>query len=327
MTVSAPQVPPYPLEFYRYPRDKLRHWAALQGDRVFTPLELLVATELPGAQSAIKDLVRAGELVRLGRDKLKVGTLRPIIDEEGAKKEAHRASERERAAWEALEREIDQGMSRPGRPGHVYGLVRDTWKDLWPTVHMHWRIRLHEAPWVENTVFTDVPMRRRSSQGYEPAFDFWARTDFEHQCKMLVRYGSAGVDLGKRLGTRQTAEMLGAAQNSEDVAAIWLAAFAHDHDNGRARIEDSWKGRPYLLVQALGQVAWCYFKERDYLHAWHHSMTRARPSHSLGFVYDGSIVPKSLTDCVCLVALDALLSHSLWTPVRIVPTDLPEGSA
>jgi hypothetical protein len=319
-TEIAPKtkVPPYPLASYRYPRDKLRHWAALQGDRVFASTEILVATELLGAQSALKDLVRSGELLRHGRGKLKVGKLRPIIDEEGARKEAHHEREREEAAWKALEREIDKSRN-------VHDLVRDSWQDLWSMAHSYWRMRLHEAPWVEKTVFTDVPMRRRPrDEGYEPAYDFWPRSHVEHNRKMLAQYGSGGVEWGQRRGTRQTAEMLGAAQNSEDVAAIWIAAFAHDMDSGRSHIEYSWRGRPYLLVQALGDVVRHYFRGRGHLHEWHHAMTRARPANAQVLVYDGSIVPKSLVDCIGLVALDAILSHALWAPVRIVPTDFPE---
>src|SRR5262245_24009800 len=111
MSEAAQKIPPFPLASYRYPRDRLRHWAALQGDRVFSPTEILVGAGLLGAQSAIKDMVRAQELIRLGRGKLKVGKLHSIVDGDSEREQARCESNRRDEAWKALEREIDMSVA------------------------------------------------------------------------------------------------------------------------------------------------------------------------------------------------------------------------
>lgn len=284
---------------------------------MFSPTEILVGAGLLGARSAIRDLVREGELTRLGHNKLQVAKLHPIVDDEQT---LHREAPRKQDSWELLEREIDQTMAHPRRGGNVHDVVRDHWQDLWSTVNIYWRSSLHNVPWVEKAVFTDVPLRRRPDADYDPTYEFWPRADVEALSKGTPRYSYTATTSEARRGTRQTAAMLGGAQNSEDVAAVWIAAFAFDNGGGRSHLEESWRGRVHQMIRALELIVHRYFETRDHLYAWHHAMTQVRPANSLMHV-GGSLVPKSLHDCINVAALDAILSHALYVPIRFVPTD------
>jgi hypothetical protein len=272
---------------------------------------MLVGAGLLSARSAIRDLVREGELTRLGHNKLQVAELRPIVDEQ----DPYRETRRRQDAWELLQHELDRITAPPFSSGNADAIVRDHWQDLWSTVNIWWSICLRNAPWVEKSLFIDVPLRTRHATDHAPIYDFWPRTDLE-----ALNNGPPHYILGEaRRGTRQTAAMLGHAQNSEDVAAVWIAAFAFDNGGGRNRLEDSWRGRVHAMLRVLECIVRRYFETRDYLYEWHHAMTQVRPANSLRHL-GGSIVPKSLYDCIGVAALDAILAHALYVPVRIVPT-------
>lgn len=313
MTVAMIEIPPFPLPHYQSSRDRLRHWAALQGNRVFSPTEMLVGAGLLGARAAIRDLVKAGELTRLGHKKLQVVKLSPIIDRQAPPREAPPKL----TTWELLAREIEQAVVQP-RSGNVHGFVHEHWKDLWATVNIYWKHALYDAPWVEKAVFTDVPLRRRPGADYEAAYDFWPRADIE-VFKGAPRYSYRDPTFAVRRGTQQTAAMLGHAQNAEDVAAVWIAAFAFDNGGGRNHLEESWRGRVHAMVRALEFITQHYFETRRHLYPWHHAMTEVRPASALK---RNLIVPKDLHDCISIAALDAVLSHALYVPIRFIPTDL-----
>ncbi|HSX23278.1 MAG TPA: type IV toxin-antitoxin system AbiEi family antitoxin domain-containing protein [Gaiellaceae bacterium] len=315
MTTKLPDIPTFPLPHYRYPRDRLRHWAALQGDRVFSPTEMLVGAGLLSARAAIRDLVRDGELTRLGHNKLQVAKLRPIIDA----LDPHHETRRRHEVWKLLQQEVDRTTGPPFSSGKEDAIVRDHWPDLWWNVKLWFSLCLRGTPWVEKPLFTDVPVRTRHAADYGPIYDFWRRSDLEtlDQAPSHYIFGQG------RRGTRQTAAMLGHAQNSEDVTAIWIAAFAFDNVGGRNHLEHSWRGRVHAMIRVLECIVRRYFDTRDYLYDWHPSMTQVRPANSLTHL-SGSILPKSLNDCVGVAALDAILSHALYVPVRFVPTD-PAG--
>ena len=274
---------------------------------MFSPTEMLVEAGLLGSRSVIKAMVKAGELTLLGHERLQASRLPSILDEETPVHE----EEHKDKLWKKLESAIADG--------NAYDFVQKNWKVLWSMIASSWGGCLLEAPWVKRTVFTDVPTRIQHTLGSGPVYDFWPRSQFEDYCKLCAECGDREW-LAHR-GRRQTATMLGSAQSDEDVAAVWIAAFAFDSNGGgRGRTEDSWRGRVHQLIQALELIAHRYFETRKYLYAWHHGMTHVRPASALNHVYGDALVPKSLHDCISVAALDAILSHALYVPVRIVLT-------
>ena len=108
-------------------------------------------------------------------------------------------------------------------------------------------------------------------------------------------------------GTLHTLEMLCAAQNPEECAAIWIYAYVHDLLKGGGGFPS------YSILANIEKAAYIYLKDKFYI--WHHAMRGLTPELYIhpSVIWGGHFTP--VDDIINLIAVNSYIICNEYIPI------------
>lgn len=176
--------------------------------------------------------------------------------------------------------------------------------ELWKTGSYYFPDTLNDPVSVE-TIFI-----KYEQDGYIYGYD-WLEAVETQERKQLVQNNIAEFLLFTKpsnKGTIQTAEMLAEARNEEELAAIWIAATAHELTrNAMANGVGRYANMLYTSA--------CEFLRSRYF-LWHHAMKRLVPEIMIPLSVLEDITCKDAESVMGLIQMNTLMLKSTWNILR-----------
>ncbi len=143
-------------------------------------------------------------------------------------------------------------------------------------------------------------------------YDWIHKNDFSERVSFVTTKPIEFLYFGKSLnkGTLYTAESLvGAKDNKEVLAAIWIYAFVKDQLDV---LPESWRGNGYRILKKIADETLQILN--NYSISWYHSMRKLLPEDYFGSLLDNIIID-DFSQVIDLAAISASLvnSHYLIT--------------
>ena len=161
------------------------------------------------------------------------------------------------------------------------------------------------APITAESIFVEY-----NREGYIYGFD-WLQNNVAQTRKELIEKNPLEFlyfTQPTNKGTIQTAEMLIAAQNEEELAAIWIAATAKE-------LHERWYGNGIGRYANMLHIAACNFLQTRY-YLWHHAMKRLVPEIVIPLSVLENIVCRDAEPIMGLIQMNTVLLKSSWSILR-----------
>lgn len=197
-----------------------------------------------------------------------------------------------------------------------------TWAQVYQEWRAHWLYAGEDTPGKE---ILDVPFVSPKHGGriHGPVIDWWPTAAIPERKRILEEWGKAAFVMSPpwttNKGTLHTADSLAAAEDIEEVAAVWLGAALWDFVKP---YPESWYGQTPGLIYSMGHAVQAFLRERN-LGLWHHAMTRALPESILIRDLAEFTLPRDRHQVVTLACLSITLVRARWTVVRVIPSKSP----
>ena len=188
----------------------------------------------------------------------------------------------------------------------------------WKSVYELWKIGSYRFPKVLTApVSAETVFVKYKQDGYVYGYD-WLESVEAQERKQVIKENPIGFLFftnPTNKGTIQTAEMLVEARNEEEIAAIWIAATAHELLEHRI-------GNNVALYADMLYTGACEFLRTRYFF-WHHAMKRLVPEIMIPSSILNNIVCRDAEPVMGLIQMNTLMLKSNWSILRY--SSLKEG--
>lgn len=193
----------------------------------------------------------------------------------------------------------------------------------WEDAYELWKRGCYSFPkLLTDPVSSETVFVKYERDGYIYGYD-WLETVEAQERKRLIKENPIRFlyfTKPTNKGTIQTAEMLIEAQDEEELAAIWIAATAHELSE---RMIGNDIGR---YAHILYVAAYEFLRTRYFL--WHHAMKRLVPEIMVPSSILSNIICKNAKPVMGLIQMNTILLKSTWSILRyssLKDGELPES--
>jgi hypothetical protein len=191
----------------------------------------------------------------------------------------------------------------------------------WPEVYSHWQILCMSLnlPISQKVQFVDVPVPSPDNplRIADEVLDWWPEDKLFDRRQALADLGWYGAQWHVRQGTLHTVSLLfKCREDPEALAAVLIGASLWDK---RKDLPEVWRGRIYRLIDEMALLIHGnngVFEQKG-LPVWHHASREALPFNIVDEEFAQSLQPKGFRDLTHIAVIEASLSLSLWTLVRV----------
>ena len=193
----------------------------------------------------------------------------------------------------------------------------------WEDAYELWKEGCYSFPkMLTDPVSAETVFAKYERDGYIYGYDWLESVEAQERKRLIKENPIEFLYFTKptNKGTIQTAEMLIEARNEEELAAIWIAATAHElseHMTG-----NDVRRYAYMLYMA----AYEFLKTRYFL--WHHAMKRLVPEIMVPSSILSNIICKDAKPVMELIQMNTILLKSTWSLLRyssLKDGELPES--
>lgn len=193
----------------------------------------------------------------------------------------------------------------------------------WEDAYELWKGGCYSFPkLLTDPVSSETVFVKYERDGYIYGYD-WLETVEAQERKRLIKENPIRFlyfTKPTNKGTIQTAEMLIEAQDEEELAAIWIAATAHE-------LSERMIGNDIgLYADILYVAAYEFLRTRYFL--WHHAMKRLVPEIMVPSPILSNIICKDAKPVMGLIQMNTILLKSTWSILRyssLKDGELPES--
>lgn len=192
----------------------------------------------------------------------------------------------------------------------------------WEDAYELWKRGCSFPKLLTDPVSSETVFVKYERDGYIYGYDWLETVEAQERKRLIkenpIRFLYFTKPINK--GTIQTAEMLIEAQNEEELAAIWIAATAHELSE---RMIGNDIGR---YAHILYVAAYEFLRTRYFL--WHHAMKRLVPEIMVPSSILSNIICKNAKPVMGLIQMNTILLKSTWSILRyssLKDGELPES--